>query len=510
MESHRAARHESIWQATVPRGEPEKGVAASADVVVVGGGITGLTAALLLQQAGVDVVLVERRGLATGTTGNTTAKVSALQSTNYSAITERHGAATARAYAAANVAGVAMVERLARENGIACDMVRLPAVIHAGSDDGRRAVEAEAAAAHAAGLPIRDRDGGPGAGGPAPDDAWAALDDQYAMHPRAYCRGLAMAFVAAGGTVMEDTGATSLEADGGRRVVGTPEGNIHGDHVIVATLLPFPIAGEFFAKTRPSRSYALAAEVDPGDSPEAMYLGLDAPHRSVRPHTPVDGTAYVVVEGESHVPGAATDTAAHHAALEHWAREHLPVREIPWAWSAQDYMPVDGVPFVGPISSADAQVLVATGFGKWGMSNGTAAAMMLADRILGRDNPWAATFDSTRSVLASAAGATLAANVEVAKDFAATHVERVLARSVADLQPGEGDVVRTPDGARAVFRDEDGGLHAVSADCSHMGCGLRFNSAERSWDCPCHGSRFTVGGEVIEGPATKPLAGYDV
>lgn len=505
-------RHESLWQATDPAvGPPASGpLPRTCDVVVVGAGITGLTTALLLARSGASVTVLERHRVSSGTTGGTTAKVTALHGTTYSAIADRHGAEALRAYGAANNSGVGLITSLATEYGIACDLTPMPAVIHAATDDGRRAVEAEAQAVRDAGLAVRD----PGSRLPGPDvswagmgddPTWAALDGQAAFHPRRYCHGLAAAVLAEGGHLLEDVQVTDIEDDGGRRRVTWQGGAIVADHVVVATLLPFPMAGMYFAKTRPSRSYALSAELDAADAPHALYLGLDDPHRSVRPYAPATGPAQVIVEGESHVPGEETDTERHHRVLEEWARGTLGIGAVTYSWSAQDYRSVDDLPFVGPITSSDERVQIATGFAKWGMSNGSAAAIAMADRILRRDNDWAEALNSARSVLKSAPGAAMSANAEVAKDYASTHASRVIARGVDDLAPGEGDVVKTGHGMRAAFRDDDGTLVVVSPNCTHMGCGLAFNNAERSWDCPCHGSRFTVYGEVIEGPATAPL-----
>jgi Rieske Fe-S protein len=181
------------------------------------------------------------------------------------------------------------------------------------------------------------------------------------------------------------------------------------------------------------------------------------------------------------------------------------VTAVDYRWSAQDYMPADDIPYIGKVTSGSERIFVGTGFKKWGMTSGTLAAMINADLILGRDNPWASLFDSTRVNLTHSAMSLVTANLDVAKQFVGDHLGSIVSRSVHDLSPGEGRIAHL-DGERvAAYRDPDGVLHAVSPICTHMGCVVSWNSAETTWDCPCHGSRFFYDGRVIEGPAVEPL-----
>jgi Rieske Fe-S protein len=182
------------------------------------------------------------------------------------------------------------------------------------------------------------------------------------------------------------------------------------------------------------------------------------------------------------------------------------VDSIDYRWSAQDYQTVDGLPYVGRLTRRDERVLVATGFRKWGMTNGTAAAEILANGILGRDNPWATAFDATRIAPQASVAAIFSENLGVAWHFVTDRIEALRAPTVGSLRAGEGAVVKHDGAPAACYRDHDGALHAVSPTCTHLGCQVKFNAAERSWDCPCHGSRFDVDGRVLEGPAVKDLA----
>jgi Rieske Fe-S protein len=306
-----------------------------------------------------------------------------------------------------------------------------------------------------------------------------------------------------GSHVFERSRATEITEDR-RCVVHTSGGRVEADHVVVATLLPFGPEGGFFAKVHPSRSYAVAVRAE-GPAPPGMFLSADSPTRSVRPHPGGGDETLLVVEGEEHKTGHEADTEARYAALEGWARERFAVASIAHRWSAQDFMAPDRVPYVGRASSRSERLLVATGFGKWGMSNGTAAAMMLSDLVLGRANPWLELFDATRLKPSSTTAQLIKDNLDVGRRFVGDRLATLRPQPIERLAPGEGAIVHL-DGERvAGFRDEDGRLSACSAVCTHMGCLVAWNPAERSWDCPCHGSRFDTDGRVLEGPAVRDL-----
>jgi nitrite reductase/ring-hydroxylating ferredoxin subunit len=271
-------------------------------------------------------------------------------------------------------------------------------------------------------------------------------------------------------------------------------------HVIVATGMPILDRGLYFARESPMRSYCIAARVR-GHRPQGMYISAGEPIRSIRSH-PVQDGELVLVGGEGHKPGKG-DPVASYARLVEWIQRHFDVESVEYRWATHDYMPADGMPYVGRLWPFSDRVLTATGFRKWGLANGTAAAMMLCDRVEGRPNPWAHVFDSTR-IKPLAAGPGIVK--EGLQDTWHLVADRILPRgSLRGLGPGEGRIVSAGHRQVAVSRDEQGGLHAVSARCTHLGCIVSWNAAERTWDCPCHGSRFESGGEVIQGPATRRL-----
>jgi glycine/D-amino acid oxidase-like deaminating enzyme/nitrite reductase/ring-hydroxylating ferredoxin subunit len=488
----------SLWVATTRGGDTSPGVLPSDafDVVVIGAGITGLTTARLLAAEGSSVAVLEAGDVCSGVTAYTTAKVTALQRTTVSEITERHGATRAAMYAAANHAAVETVARLVADDGIDCDFERASACTYTEADD-LGAIEAEHDACTKAGLRTHLESS---TDLPYAVRAAVWLDEQAQLHPRKYCLGLADALQASGGSIFERTRALDVTEANDGCTIATDRGEINAGVVVAATLLPFLNAGGFFARAHPFRSYAMAIRTG-SERPRGMYISAESPTRSVR-STP-DG--WVIVGGEGHKVGQDDDTRQRYATLDQWTRDRFDVEETGYRWSAQDYEAVDGIPYVGRATSATARVLVATGFRKWGMSNGTAAAMILTDLIAGRSNPWAETFDSTRLKPGASVKKLVTDNLDVGKRFVADRIRSWRPRPAEELQIGEGDVVELDGETVAGFRDDNGALHIVAANCTHLGCRLAFNTAEKSWDCPCHGSRFDIDGSVLQGPAVEDL-----
>ncbi len=286
---------------------------------------------------------------------------------------------------------------------------------------------------------------------------------------------------------------------------GPPARVLAGGHVVtaqtvvVATGMPILDRGLYFARETPVRSYVVAGRA--AWKAHGMYISAGTPTRSVRTH-PVEGEELVLVGGESHKPGTG-DPVQSYARLERFAREHFAVDEVAYRWSTQDYVTADGMPYVGRLWPFSDRILTATGYRKWGLANGTAAAMMLSDRILGRENRWAQAFDPMRIKPLAAAPGVLKEGIQDGFYLVADRIRK--RASVTGLGPDEGRVVGSGLTQAAVYRDADGELHAVSARCTHLGCIVSWNGAERSWDCPCHGSRFDLDGRVLQGPAVNPL-----
>jgi glycine/D-amino acid oxidase-like deaminating enzyme/nitrite reductase/ring-hydroxylating ferredoxin subunit len=475
------------------------------DVAVVGAGITGITAALLLKRAGKSVALVDSKRILHGATGYTTAKVTASHGIAYSTIAKKFGHDGARTYARANQAALEFIVDLVATERIDCELERKANYVYAESPDERSQIEEEVDAACAAGLPARVVEETPL---PYPVECALRLDDQAQFHPRKYLLPLAEQVDGDGSRVLELTRALGLRGGGPVRLE-TDRGEITAGDVILASHLPFADRGLFFAKAHPARSYAIACRIEAAQDPDGMYINISSPTRSVRTARDERGPL-LLLGGEGHKPGAEPDTEARYAALEEFGRRHWQASEFPYRWSTQDYMPVDGVPYVGRLTRRSDHVYAATGFKKWGMTNGTAAAILLADLVLGRPNPWAELFDSKRLKPLASAPKFVKENASVARHFIGDRLDRGEAAEAEELRPGEGRMLRLAGHKTAAYRDEGGRLHTLSPVCTHLGCHVTWNPAERSWDCPCHGSRFDGDGTVIQGPATRDLERRDV
>jgi glycine/D-amino acid oxidase-like deaminating enzyme len=423
-----------------------------ADVVVVGAGIVGLTTALLLEREGMEVAVLEMRHVAAGATGYNTAKLSSLHGLTYTQLERGVGRDKARLYGEANEAGIARVFELADELGIDCDLARKPNYTYAEDADDVGELWREASLARELGLPasfVEELDL------PFPVAGAVRFEDQAEFHPVKYVDGLAAALR---GQLYEDTRATGV----GSGRVNTARGpRVSARHVVVATHLSFLDRGLYFARCHPERSYVVAGRS--ADPPAGMYLSTESPAHSIRAHGD-----WLLVGGESHKTGQA-DAAERYERLAAWARERFGL-EPELRWATQDQMPVDDVPYVGRHDLLSSNLWVATGFKKWGLAMGTAAGELLAAQVAGREHRWAGLFDPNRLRPRASAGELVKENANVAYRFAA---DRVFKRG--------------------------------NPRCTHLGCLLDWNGAEETWDCPCHGSRFTAAGEVIEGPAVRAL-----
>jgi glycine/D-amino acid oxidase-like deaminating enzyme/nitrite reductase/ring-hydroxylating ferredoxin subunit len=498
----RQARHESLWIADTEElgfGVPEGSV--EVDAAVLGAGIAGLTTGLLLKNAGLRVAVLEADGICRATTGHTTAKVSAQHGLIYNTLSSKFGDDGARAYAEANMAALDLIEGLVREHGIDCDWERRPAYAYTEQDSQVSQIQREVEAARKAGLPASYTE--------ATDLPWRVkaavrFDDQAQFHPRSYCLALARLIDGDGSRLYQRTRALDVE-EGSPCVVKTEHHDVRAAYVVVATHLPFLDRGGFFAKCHPERAYVLAASLEQ-PVPKGMYISVEQPTRSIRQH-PFAGGELLILSGESHKTGQDEDTERHYAALEEFARERFPVRTVDYRWSTQDYMSVDHVPYIGKLRRGSDRLFVATAFQKWGMTSGTIAGVVISDQILARENPWTELFNPNRVKPLASAKEFIKENANVAQRFVSDRITQRSHVSIEDLAPGDGQVISKGGKQIAVSRDRQGNIHAVKARCTHLGCIVHWNTAEETWDCPCHGSRFDVGGEVLEGPAVEALRG---
>ncbi|MDQ0664205.1 glycine/D-amino acid oxidase-like deaminating enzyme/nitrite reductase/ring-hydroxylating ferredoxin subunit [Arthrobacter ulcerisalmonis] len=491
----------SLWLATAGATDfPELRGTVEVDVAVIGGGVAGLTAALALKRSGRSVAVLEAGRIGTGVTGHTTGKVTSLHRLAYTALDRTHGRSAAGIYGLANQAAVEHIAQVVAAENISCGFRRVANYTFAGSADALPEVRAEAELAASLGLPATFTVDVPL---PFPVAGAVRFDRQAQIHSVQYLHGLAAAVDGGGSFVFEGTRANNLQEQT-PVIVTTGNGTVLAGDAIVATNVPFGDHGRFETLCQPHRSYIVAAILD---SPplDATFISTDEPMRSLLT-VRLNGVTYLLAGGEGHPATQQVDPASRHARLAGYAHSRFGAGAVAYRWSTQDNMPQDGLPYVGPLNPDSRHAFVITGLRKWGLTNGTAAALMLADLLDGTRNDWAPLFDSNRApsrARTGPAGVPAAAAADD-RDGEKTRPKDV-ALPVADLQPDDGTVIEAAGTNTAYYRDQAGGVHAVSAVCTHLGCTVGFNRGERTWDCPCHGSRFDVDGKVIQGPATEDL-----
>lgn len=473
------------------------------DIAIVGAGITGITAAYLLTQAGYKVTVLEAGEILGGTTGFTSAKITAQHGMIYNDLLKHFGEEQARLYYQSNSEAMDWILATARELDLSCGITREDAILYADSGDEKtvKQLEAEFEAYEKLGLPGEWLDN---VSLPLMAGGAIKLPGQARFHPLQYLKGLLQAFLDQGGTVYEHTMiGEKVDKDGGL-TLHTEEGQhkIKCKHAVSASHFPFYDGGGlYFSRLHAERSYCLAIRPET-DYEGGMYLSAGEPRRSLRA-VEWGGEQLVIVGGDNHKTGQGICTFGHYENLELFAGKLLGIKDIPFRWSAQDLITLDKVPYIGKVSE-DEEIYIATGYAKWGMTGGTLAARMITDQILRQENPYRELYDPSRFKANPSIKNFIVQNANVAKELVAGKVE-IVHKKTRDLGPDEGAVV-FHDGKRAgAYRDKEGKLHLVDRTCTHMGCECEWNDGERSWDCPCHGSRFSYEGDVLEGPATVPL-----
>ena len=495
----------SYWLATAPSPSyPKLEGQAEADVAVIGAGIVGLTCAALLAAAGRDVLVIEGDRIAAGVSGNTTAKLTAGHGLVYSRLEDDFDSEAARTYAESQSAAVGLVRRLCAELSIECDLETAANFVFSESAEELAKLEQEVAAAKRAGLPATFETA---VELPFAVAGAVRLADQAQFHVRRYLLALAAQVTANGGRIAESSRVTEITGDG-PHTVSTNDGEVAAGTVVVATHYPIVEQGFFATRIHPRRSYVVAAPLRADSHVPGMFINIGSPTRSLRTAPLPDGRRLLLVGGEGHRVGQEADTEARYRALEAFMQEHFDVDETMYCWSTQDTFTLDGLPFIGRIAETP-HLFVATGFGGWGMTNGTVAAMVISDLIQGVENSWAPLYELGRRSLVASAGRFLTENTNVAMQQV-TRPLQARSGSLDDIEPGEGAVISSGREHIAVFRNPEGAVTALSATCTHMGCLVSWNGAERTWDCPCHGSRFALDGKVLHGPATQNLEGVDV
>lgn len=476
------------------------------DVAIVGGGIAGMTCAYLLCKEGKKVAVIDDGNVGSGETGRTTAHITCALDDRYYSLEKKHGEEGARLAASSHSAAIDVVESIVQKEKIGCSFERLDGFLFLDPTDSQESLKKELDAARRAGIPAElaekaplDFDTGP----------CIKFPRQAQFQPLKYLAGVARAVVQKGGMVFTQTHADRIKPSG----VATSGGFVAAEKIIVATNAPIvDRTSKVYDRQAAYRTYVIAAQVKKGAVTKALYWDT-GDHRSKNAVPPyhyvrlqeLDGKYdLLVVGGEDHMTGYANDAGERYLRLESWTRERFPVEKIHYRWSGQVLEPLDGLAFIGRNPGDRDNIFIATGDSGNGITHGTVAGMLLVDLVLGRKNEWAGLYDPARKPVDPYKGEGVQQGQSEKKDR--VHIGKML----EGMHTGSGTVIEQSKGKPiAAYKGQNGALHTYSAVCPHLGCMVAWNEAEKSFDCPCHGSRFSYAGRAVNGPANDGLAELD-
>jgi glycine/D-amino acid oxidase-like deaminating enzyme/nitrite reductase/ring-hydroxylating ferredoxin subunit len=493
----------SVWTDTTP---PELGVLGgdqTCQVCVIGAGIAGLTTAYLLNKMGRSVIVLEDGTVGGGETRRTTAHLASALDDRYFQLEKIRGKSIAKLAAESHTVAISRIESIIESEGIDCDFERLDGFLFLPPKRSTRLLKRELEAAHRAGLagvelldraPLESFDTGP----------CLRFPGQGQFHPLKYLSGLVEVLRENGARLYSGAHVTRVEGGKPARVETQRGQVVSADAVVVATNSPITDVVSIHTKQFPYRTYAIGVTVPAGSVHPGLYWDTLDPYHYIR----LQGDDMLIVGGEDHKTGQEENPESRFRRLARWAGKRFSIENVKFRWSGQVIETMDGLAFIGKDPSGLDNVYVVTGDSGMGMTHGTIAGILLSDLIMGRENPWTEVYDPSRKPVRG-----LAEFIKENANVAAQYADWLKGGDVASAEEiplGEGAVLRDGASKQAVYKADDGRLHAMTAVCTHLGCIVKWNSAEKSWDCPCHGSRFDAFGKVINGPATKELTPVEV
>jgi glycine/D-amino acid oxidase-like deaminating enzyme/nitrite reductase/ring-hydroxylating ferredoxin subunit len=470
------------------------------DAAIVGGGITGITSAYLLAKEGLKVALLEAGSILNGTTGHTTAKITAQHDLIYDEYLHHFGEEKSRLYYEANMSGLTFIKNTVNDYNIDCDFSEEDAYLYSVTYKCAEKIEQEYKAYEKLGIngelvkniPFE-----------IPTTAALVMKNQAQFHPLKYLAFLTKEFIKLGGMIYEQTTAINIEEDK-RSTILTRDGHkVNCNHTLICSHFPFYDGlGFYFSRMYAERSYVLGVKTEK-EFPGGMYLSVDETVRSLR-STTINGEKLVLIGGESHKTGQGINPILHYNVLETFADDVLGIQEYLYRWSAQDLITLDKLPYIGRISAKHPNILAATGYRKWGMTNGTAAALLMRDIVMETNNPYEELYSPSRFNSDPSIKNFIVQNADVAAHLIEGKLDLTY-KKIDELKNDEGAVVRVNGKRAGAYKDLEGCIHLVDTTCTHLGCEVEWNDGDRTWDCPCHGSRFSIDGNVVEGPALQSL-----
>jgi glycine/D-amino acid oxidase-like deaminating enzyme/nitrite reductase/ring-hydroxylating ferredoxin subunit len=498
---HRDGGNKSLWQDAMPVYQPKHKIIPEkiVDVLVVGGGITGLSTALELQKTGKQCLLIEACTIGFGTTGGTTAHLNTYLDTTYDQVESDFGEKNAQLVFKAASEAIASIKKNIDAYNIDCGFAYKDGYVFSQNDKQSDALGKVIAASRKAGMDIGYTNELPVQ---VPFEKAAKFSGQAQFHPTKYLYGIAEAYEEAGGYLVQNCRLESYDSNS-LVEAKTSLGVIRARKIIFATHIP-PGVNLLHFRCAPYRSYALAVKLSDKKYPDALVYDMHDPYHYYRTQE-VNGEQYLIVGGEDHKTGHSENTDFCFSKLDSYLSKYYDIEEVSFKWSSEFFEPADGLPYIGHLPGFTENVYVATGFSGNGMTYSHVAARLLTDLLVTGESEYKNLFDPNRIKPVAGFANFVKENADVVKEFIGKRLSKEKIESLVEIAKGEGKVVKYEGESIALYRDERGSLHAVNPVCTHAKCIVQWNTSEKSWDCPCHGARYTADGKVITGPASKDL-----
>ena len=491
----------SFWNKTVEKEHYQRlDKSLGTDILIIGGGITGITCAYCLALKGAKPILIEAGGICDGTTGNTTGKVTIQHDIIYSKIVDKYGMNFAKLYAESQAGALDFVKEQVKQGSIDCQLAENTAYIFASAEEDRETLKREYEVAKKLGIDaeyIEEPD--------FPPDSFGMLGfrNQAVFHPVRYANALAKEAVSKGATIYCDTKAIKVENGAIKTIYCENDLVIKAKHLVMATQFPiYDGPNVFFTRLYAKRAYGIAVAAQK-DWPDGSYISSGEPARSIRTHIE-NGKRILIVVGESHATARGEDnTELHFEHLTEYAERIAGKADLLAKWSAQDYDTPDQIPYIGRLSDNSA-IYVAAGFKKWGLTSGTLAGQMISELITDGNCRYEELYSRQRADYSSSMGKTISEIFGSVGELIKSKFEKT--ESIRNLEPGEGRVINFDGQKAGIYRDFEGNATILDISCTHMTTELNFNAAEKTWDCPAHGGRFAASdGKLLEGPPKDSL-----
>ncbi len=474
------------------------------DVLIIGGGITGLTTALLAQEQGLKCILAEAHKIGFGSTGGTTSHINTMLDNNYSMIEEDFGLEVSKLVGQATKQSIEFIHACTQKYSIDCDFEYKTGYLYAQNDKEEKELTSIYEASKRAEVAVSDSGTIPV---PIPFQKAIAFHRQAQIHPVKYLHGLATEFLKQGGIILENTFIKEHSKEGDTFISIADSRKIKSKQIVYATHIP-PGLNILHMRCAPYRSYVLAVQLSDNAYPSDLAYDMKDPYHYFRSHT-IDDVQYMIVGGDDHKTGHGNPQDSYRS-LEDYVRKHFNIASIEYKWSSQFYESADGLPYIGKLPGAENGVYCATGFSGNGITYGAFSGILLSDLLLGKETPYEKIFSPFRIKPVAGFMDFVKENTDVAYHFIADRFSAKDIDTFNEVKPGEGMIVEHGDKKLAVYRDESGKVFALSPVCTHAKCIVNWNNAEKSWDCPCHGGRFDVYGRVLNGPPSADLEKIEI